>query len=249
MTNAIKFSICTTVCNRLFQFQHKFAGNRDVILANRDVEWIILDYDSTDGLHAFVTKNTPKNQSRIVFIQRKQTNGWHAPIAKNIAHKTGRGTFLMNLDCDNSIDDAIVVMNSQFRDDVDALHLWSGVYRDGTFGRIALRQKLFFDIGGYDESFQPMGYEDRDLLNRILSWGGNVRWIPCGRSLALRNSRELSVRCCKAPILKWREMERMNRSRSKTNIKKGFLIANSGGQNLSTAPVLGFSESNLGTKL
>ena len=40
----------------------------------------------------------------------------------------------------------------------------------GTYGRIMIQRNLFFyKLGGYDETFHPVGALDRELINRILA--------------------------------------------------------------------------------
>tara|TARA_B100001123_G_scaffold448440_1_gene609644 strand:- start:62 stop:922 length:861 start_codon:yes stop_codon:yes gene_type:complete len=41
---------------------------------------------------------------------------------------------------------------------------------DGTFGEVGMLRNIFFRLGGYNESFKPMGGADLDLLKRAISF-------------------------------------------------------------------------------
>lgn len=44
---------------------------------------------------------------------------WHVSFAKNLAHKVGVGDILVNIDCDNFIDDSVTVIDHFFHEDVE----------------------------------------------------------------------------------------------------------------------------------
>ena len=71
----------------------------------------------------------------------------------------------MNLECDNFIHNSLEAIRSSR---LKIVHHWSGEIGDGTHGRISVDRDAFYSLGGYDESFYPMGYQDTDFLNRAL---------------------------------------------------------------------------------
>lgn len=220
----LTISFCTTVHNRLHQFQAQYAQNREVILNTGGVEWVILNYNSSDGLHEFMESQGQLPQ-KIKYVECLDGAAWHLSVAKNLAHKEGTGDILMNLDCDNLIDDAVQVIRDHFENRIDVLHLWSGTERDGTYGRVAIWSKLFHNIGGYDESFEPMGYQDKDLMHRALHYGAVTGACLCRPGIALINTKVDSISHCNSTKT-WLQMRAANAKRSQENLKAGKLIAN-----------------------
>ena len=92
------------------------------------------------------------------------------------------------------------------------VHMWTGEWRDGTYGRIAVPRALFHRLGGYDETLFPMGHQDHDLLLRARLAGADPLWVP-GRALAvraLRNSKHESLALTGASWLGFSMMNRLN---------------------------------------
>lgn len=219
-------SLCTTCANRTHQLRETFAANAAVVAAHAGVEWIILNYSSRDDLDAFLTDQLPPASQRIIYARQQEDRPWHASVAKNVAHRIGRGQFLFNLDCDNFIGDAVEVIRAYTARGCRLLHLWSGLHQDGTYGRIGMQRDLFHALGGYDESFDPMGYQDRDLLDRASASGTPILHIPCAARLAIPNSKEESTRHCATGGYTWRDYDRMNMERSRANLAAKRLRAN-----------------------
>ena len=222
----IDISFCTTCFDRAHQLMETFEANVAAIGNEPASEWVIVNFGSCDDLDAFVLDQLPRLPSRVRYARETSGYRWHASIAKNIAHRVGRGTILMNLDCDNFIEDSIATIQECFRRGCKALHMWSGVYRDGTTGRIALTNELFHRVGGYDESFSPMGYQDLDLLSRISALNLPIFHVPCSSNAAIRNSKVESIRHCPSGGVAWEDYDRMNREKSAANIAARKLIAN-----------------------
>lgn len=218
-------SFCTAIHNRLYQFQELYAQNLEVVLNAGDVEWVVLNYNSSDGLDEFM-ESQGQLPAPIKYLKHQTRAGWHSSVAKNLAHAAGSGAILMNLDCDNLIDDAVRAIREEFAKETDILHLWTGIPQDGTYGRIAIRSKLFHELGGYDESFEPMGYQDKDLLVRAELHGGKLRSHKSRPDIAIKNTKEESIKYCASTCKTWEEMKLANRDRSLENLKKKRVVAN-----------------------
>jgi hypothetical protein len=219
-------SFCTTCANRAHQLKETFRVNAPLVAAHPDVEWVILNYSSRDDLDSFLADQLPAASGRIVYAKQRADRPWHASVAKNAAHRIGRGRFLFNLDCDNFIGDAIEVIRTYTAQGCRLLHLWSGLHQDGTYGRIGMMREIFHAVGGYDESFYPMGYQDRDLLDRVSAWGAPILQIPCETRLAVQNTKEESTRYCANGGYTWRDYDRMNMQRSRANLAAKRFCAN-----------------------
>jgi predicted glycosyltransferase involved in capsule biosynthesis len=225
-TSAVAISFCTTCFNRLRQFRQTFDANAEAVSKAGDVEWIILNYSGTDDLHEFMMNRLAKLPRRVIYAKDTAKRPWHSSVAKNMAHRLGSGRMLMNLDCDNYIGNAIEIIKSHLVQGHKLLHLWTRTIGDGTFGRIAVERDLFYSLGGYDESFYPMAFQDGDLFKRAVASG--VRDYPCSCPVgaAIKNTKEESMRSCAMDGLSWNDYDRMNQAKSAANIAARRLTAN-----------------------
>lgn len=81
-------------------------------------------------------------------------------------------------------------------------------------------------MGGYDESFEPMGHQDTDLLMRLSVTGAQViRLGDAEYNRAIPNSKEEGLRNVNS-TLTWEQMRSKNFQISFENITNGRLIAN-----------------------
>lgn len=224
-----RISLCTSICNRAHQFKHVFTKNIKIIAATPNVEWVILNYNSTDDLDQFMLTqlDVDKGRGKVVYLRETSGRSWHASCAKNIAHRSSSGDIVMNLDADNYIGDAIEQMKNCYRwDQLGALHNWSGVHMDGTYGRISARRQVFMDLHGYDEEFYPMGYQDTDLVMRMIGSGARVGLKRCPSEVAIPNNKDESIANCKDGSLTWLDFNSRNRQASRARYLKREFIAN-----------------------
>jgi Sulfotransferase domain len=225
-TPSLKISFCTSCFHRLSQLQQTFDANVKAIAGDSDTEWVILNYNSTGDLDDFMMARLPNLPRRIIYARDRIQRPWHSSVAKNMAHRLASGDVLMNLDCDNYIGDAIEVIRSGFARGYQMIHLFGGRFGDGTFGRIAMAKDSFYSLGGYDESFHPMGYQDGDLVHRATASGIRGFTHRCPKDMAIENSKEESIRNCPADGLSWADYEKLNCAKSASNISAKRFKAN-----------------------
>jgi len=175
--NLPSLSFCIPCKNRLYQIQHTLRKNLDDnVLHDQLIEFVLIDFDSNDGLRDWIISNFSSELSSgyLKYYYTKALPQWHASIAKNTAHLCASGKILANLDCDNftgTWGGAYVLKTFALRGDRCVIHQYSGNTGDNSYGRIAVQTKYFYLIGGYDESFEPVGYQDGDLIDRLLKFG------------------------------------------------------------------------------
>ena len=110
---------------------------------------------------------------------------WHSSICKNAVHQFGKevadepgfgeSLFYVNLDCDNLLTRGFgnVLLEWMTKVSSEGLALRApvlvrGEHLDsGTCGRMAYRFCDFDEVGGYDQDFFPVGYQDVDLKVRF----------------------------------------------------------------------------------
>ncbi|MGJ3509940.1 glycosyltransferase family 2 protein [Enemella sp. A6] len=198
----MKISFCTTCKGRTHHLRQTLLANlRHNVDWNRpdDVEFVVLDYSSDDGLVEWLTSDPQLQPYRAAGILKiasapGQTHFRHSH-AKNMAHFLATGDYVCNLDADNFTGPGFAqYLRSVFKvwpwaivatDRLDK-RLNAGLYK-GSMGRVALSYGSFAMLGGYDESDRFRGWagEDSDLVIRA------VRYRM--RPVFIRNRRYLRV--------------------------------------------------------
>ena len=155
-----------------------------------------------------------------------QLGDWHASLAKNTTHLLANGAILVNLDCDNFTGkNGGKFVHDQFMSRDHGILLWqySKKKLDGSFGRIAMTRDEFDGLGGYNEALLPMGYQDGDLRNRLISSGLElVHDTNEMYNQAIKNEKFVPKE------MSWKKMNEQNQRVSKENIKNNRLVANEG---------------------
>ena len=229
-----KISFCITCKNRFHQIVKTLPDNlHDNRRLADEVEFILVDFGSSDGLKEWVLNQFSEElkSGYLKFFHTEQMKTWDCSIAKNTAHRYAAGEILVNLDCDNFTgpEGAKFVMDC-FNSHADhiILHQFSGDGDDGSYGRISLLKEHFKLLGGYDESFNPMGYQDADLIQRARELG--LSYILKPQPLfnkAIKNSKSESIRFTSSKK-NYATMCSENRSLSEQNLLLGKIIANNG---------------------
>lgn len=153
-----KISICTQIKNRLYQFKETFYRNYETINKYENVQWTIVDINSTDGLKNFIESNLFSN---INYFECIDSINYSIPIAKNFSYRLSSGDYLFSLDADNflgSIIDKIIELNY--------IPIYCNKFSLGVYGRIGCDRNTIERVGGYDESFLPAGHHEQDFMSR-----------------------------------------------------------------------------------
>lgn len=203
-------SICTQIKNRIHQLKQTIDVNIETLKKHSDVEWVVVDYESTDGLDEYI-KNYIEKYEFIKYYQTKNAE-YSIPIAKNLCARLSIGNYLFNLDCDNFLDDIIEQIKTTDQG------VFCNEYLKGTFGRIGLHKNIFKQLGGYDENFYPSSVHDNDLLLRCINIGYEFKNIP-NKTPAIDNSKEDTV-CNFKTKLSWEKMKECNLVIMKYNQRK-----------------------------
>ncbi len=236
-----KLSFCITCMKRLSQIQETLPINLKHNIPLQDsIEFVLIDF-GTEGLYEWVYENFTwaLKTGYLRYLRTNKLKYWHAPIAKNTSHRYAMGEILVNLDCDNFTGKlgALHVMKIfQKYGKFIMLHQWSGVSKDGTYGRISCHRDTFFQLGGYDENFLPMGYQDHDLMMRFRLFRGSSKLInyqylsqlktkhsifPQLYSRAVLNDKGKSMKNTSyLGKMKWQEMNNINKYKSHENLIK-----------------------------
>ena len=224
----IRVSYCTTCHGRLWQLAQTFFDNLDRL--REDEEIVLLDYGSPDGLARFVDSSQrcrdAINRGQLTYVYT-EAERHHCSRAKNLSHRMGRGDILVNLDADNSNAGMRAVIDEHFPGRIDdvVVHMDDGAA--GAFGRICIPRYWFYTLGGYDESFAPSSYQDRDLLKRAAASGLRYFRAPSDSPPPIPNT--IQEKVSHTGEENWHAMRATNREISDTNLREGRLVANAQG--------------------
>lgn len=170
----MKLSFCTTCMNRLFHLRETYLHNIESTMSYPDLEFILLDYNSKDGLEEWVKNNLSEHivSERVKFYQTKEPRYWVAAHAKNIAHKMATGDILINLDCDILIPPGFAeYVRDLFSYEKKVVMAFESEDMDGNngcAGIVGAAKEYFYSVNGYDENINlGWGYDDMNYQFRV----------------------------------------------------------------------------------
>jgi len=149
-----------------------------------DIEIVLLDYNSSDGLEAWAKQElrTWIEAGRLVYFKTTDPEYFHRSHARNLAFRLATGEIVCTIDADNFTGPGFAhYVNERFdrydrsylRPDFDGAH----VRLTDAFGRICVRKQDFLRIEGYDEQLADYGFEDLDLCLRLEKGGLTPHFI------------------------------------------------------------------------
>ncbi len=223
----VLLSYCISIMNRLHQIEKTLRVNIDN--STDKSEFIIVDYNSNDGLKEYIYNYFEDEilNGKLKYLYTDKIKFWHASICKNTTHMKANGKYIVNLDCDNFIgengDDIIINTFIENGDNI-IISQSNNIVSSGNGGRISISKDNFIKLGGYDESFYPMGYQDYDLIERAKQFG--LKYININKNNnAIFNSKTESIKNIGIKM-DYNKMNNMNRLLSKVNIDNNNLKAN-----------------------
>lgn len=228
-----ELSFCIPIKNRFDQIKHTLKKNlADNYKHKESIEFIVMDFASNDNFQYWIIDNFKKelDLGYLTYFYTEELENWHMSIAKNTAHLYSAGKICVNLDCDNFTgENGGKYLIDLFTNSIEKIiiHQFGGKFGDGSCGRISLFKSDFEKLGGYNEDFEPAGFQDIDLLLRAAK--SKLKVIKLSNSKfnrTIKNSKEDCIKLCGIQK-KWREMNKTNRLISEFNLKSEKLIANS----------------------
>jgi hypothetical protein len=235
-----KLTFVMALMNRFHQIEKTLIKNLEDNWEDRDdVEFVLMDISSKDGFRDWIREqNLDKyvNEGYLRYFETDSMDKWHASIGKNTATHQAKGEIVVTLDCDNYTGyrgGRFVITHFEQNDYNCVVHQFDWDYQNGNFGRIALTKKKFNEIGGYDQSLLPMGYQDWDIIKRAEATGCkyvNPVDADFNQAIANEGGKELSManQTENHKKLGWTEMNRINKLKCHINLYKKNIIANEG---------------------
>lgn len=249
----VDLSFCIHVKNRAEHIKQTLPINLiNNLSSSNKIEFVVVDFGSTDGLKDYICGNfcSELSSGYLSYYYTEELPVFHVSISKNTSHYFSSGEINVTLDADNFTGKGggeYIINKFKYYGGNIVLHLWSGEFRDGTFGRIAFLKKYFEEVGGYDESLPQMTAQDEDLMDRLVKKSDLEYIRPIGSRIVTRLPRTLkffkkylapysiAVRHDVSQSLKyvngsldWYSLQEKSKSISLRNISSGKLVANNG---------------------
>lgn len=166
-----KISLCTVSMNRLHHIERTLPRNIEDNLDYENVEFVLLNYNSSDGLDEFVLNelNAYIERGILTYIKTTEPVFFHRSHSRNVAFKAASGDILCNVDADNFTGKGFAkYVNKKFNEhpEIFLVPSFNKQIRD-VVGRICVRKTDFIRTRGYDEAMSDYGYEDNDFYNRL----------------------------------------------------------------------------------
>ena len=223
----VLLSYCISIMNRLYQLKQTLRVN--INNSSKNSEFIIVDFNSNDGLKDYIYNNFQNElkEGKLKYYFTNEIKYWHASICKNITHMKSTSKYVVNLDCDNFIGengDEIILNTFIEKGDDIIITQSNNIKSSGNGGRISILKDNFIKLGGYDETFYPMGYQDYDLIKRGIHTGFICIRVDKNNK-ALINSKQESIKNIGIKM-DYNKMNNINKFLSKINIENGNLKAN-----------------------
>jgi hypothetical protein len=230
----ITVTFCTTCKGRLKHLKTTLPLNLQIIdewksqKLGHDLlyQFVILNYNSKDGLDEWIQSKYAED-GRVTHFHETSVEGFHMSKAKNLAHRGAeKCDVLVNLDADNILTEEYLAELGTFAavEGPDVIYCNQPGMK-GLCGRVAYRQDVFYQLGGYDESFEPYGYEDFDFLERAKRAGLKLAESKNGLCLAHVDAERVVNIKCETPEHIYVMINR-NKLQSEKNIQCKRWIAN-----------------------
>jgi hypothetical protein len=176
-----KISFCITCMGRKNHLEKTLLKNINNSISHKNVEFVLLDYNSKDGLDRWIYDNFRDFISTGILRYCKTTEPEYFKMAhaKNVAHKLATGDILCNLDADNFVYSSFVdyvnkVFNNKSRIVLCIMDSFIKNKKDligGVKGRIVVRKEDFYCVKGYNEICGVWGNDDHDFIRRLAMSG------------------------------------------------------------------------------
>ena len=176
-------SVCTTCMNRLHDLKRTLPLN---MIDNADyemAEFVLLDYNSTDGLEEWVKAEMGDHiaSGRLVYYKSSGHSFFDPNHSRNISFRLATGSIITNVDADNFMNRGFLARLGQCASVSDQRlllvpqsFLLPGSQRLMLKGRFAMYRRDLYALGGFDEGLNGYGYDDVSLVFRAIMAGFNI---------------------------------------------------------------------------
>ena len=169
-----KISFCTVCMNRLHHLKQTLPQNILDNSSNSNIEFIVLDYSSSDGLSDWIKYEMAEyiDNGLLVYYRYEEAKYFDRSHSRNMMFKLSTGDIICNVDADNYLGLNFSDYVNKTFDSNNNIFLIPDTkkrfyYIRDVLGRICIWKKDFISISGYDEKMRGYGFEDEDLYQRM----------------------------------------------------------------------------------
>ena len=187
VTKDYRISICTVCMNRLNDIRLTLPANIEAERSYPDVEFVLLDYNSSDGLGDWVKSEMMEHieSGRLVYYRTEEPQFFNFSHSRNVAMCLAAGEIINNVDADNYTFNNLAdkkpdecwtsYLNKMANDCPDRIMMARG--KRVSHGRLGFYKSDFVDLlGGYDERITHYGQDQYDLIRRAWHLGFVMYW-------------------------------------------------------------------------
>ena len=222
---------------RLEDLKETYIKNIELTLeANIEVEFVLLNWNSPDGLDKWVDQNLNEYMASgiVKYLVNTTATEFSQSKTKNTTLKNSTGDILCTLDADNTINSAFLdILKKHFIYSCDPKNPNPILQcRGGPMaGRMVFKRECFFKLKGFDESMTGWGGEDFDFVKRFcLFFGTDVVTLEeeeCGCGWVSVHPAEFNLGAASASESKERAISwAHNEKISRLNLDEGNLAPN-----------------------
>lgn len=187
-------SFFTTCKNRVEHIKQTLPKNLAHHKDDPNVEFVVLDYSSDDGLAEWVKTSMMEHvkSGKLVYFRANGYTKFQMSHSKNCAARLTRGAIICNMDSDNETGAGF----AEWLRRAVKEGRWAGTesFTDDFGGRQAFRRKDFYDMSGFDEQMIGWGSDDYDISRRAKALGLKCAEVPAIYKYSLSHSNELRGR-------------------------------------------------------
>lgn len=192
----MKVSICIPCKGRLHHLRETLPENLEVNRIHPETEFVVIDYDSQDGLFEWMAQemHAEITSGRLIYLRLLDAKFYRSPHAKNIANNVATGEVIANVDADHFTGEGFSFRLSELFSELPRAIV--SYDTGGTLdGILAIRAQYFHQLRGYDERMSDgWGYYDTDFRERAIAAGLRSRLIKCPRERSIAHSSEERTR-------------------------------------------------------
>jgi hypothetical protein len=164
-------SICTVAMNRIHHVKKTLPVNLQQN-NNAGVDFLLLDYNSDDGLADYVMANFQHELEcgKLSYYRYNDADAFDRCHSRNLALKLADGEVVCNVDADNYAGPGFgqFVQEIFAREKNVCITGLDNKLKCDASGKLSVLKSDFINVSGYDENFEGYGFEDYDVVNRLL---------------------------------------------------------------------------------
>lgn len=175
-------SLCVTVSNRLWQLKQTLKHNVKFTTVGK-IEICIAAYNDDTIIKFLETHYSNELQDgRIKVVEFKDSyvpkdgSAFACGHVKALSHAMGAGKVLFNLDADNYVDDDLIGILTELKNNQIYIIDPRKMKPDGRSGRIGIHKTKYLDIGGYKDCGR---LDDIDFVRRAILSGCRTLYGDC----------------------------------------------------------------------